>query len=232
MKKSLILALALAAPVFAGDPVVAPPPTVYAPAPTCGPWALEAAAVYGFAMEDVYDGLVSKDIDVYGADLTLVYALNDNHSVNLRFGYTFGDECVQGTDLDGGFTRWETDIHTFTLMPGYRYTHALNEKWSLYGGANLGVANVSVKDSWSATWQDGNGLRNKAHDSDWGLAWSLEVGAQYNITPCWYLFATYGLAGSTAETKPLYTWEGGWKEGDETDQLWYQVIRLGVGAKF
>ncbi len=235
MQKSLILALALAAaPVFAGEaPIVTVPAPAPAPAPACCPLSVEVAGVYGFAMGDIYDGIVSKDIDVYGADITFVYNLNENHSVNLRFGYTFGDECVQnGGTFDEGmsyYTRHEIDVHTFTLMPGYRYTHAIDEDWSVYAGANIGIANVSVKDAFSQTvsyvGEGSEGGKLNEHDSDWGFAWSVEIGASYKMSDNWYAFATYGLFGSTAEPE-LY-------DGIvPVDQQWYQGIRLGVGCEF
>ncbi len=224
MKKSLILALALAAPVFAGDPVVTPPPTVYTPPAPC-PWSVEAAVGYGFAMGDIYDDtLGSKSIDVYTADLTAVYTIDETHSVNLRFGYSFGDECYRG--ILGGIGRevdvaTETDVHTFTLMPGYRYSNKLNDAWTVYAGANVGIANVSVKD-WIGESYGEYGMSVRTHDSDWGFAWSVEVGAQYKMTDNWYAFGTWGLFGNTAEPATCEYLRA-------VDQQWYHGFRLGVG---
>ncbi len=219
MKKSLILALSLAAPVFAGDVTLAPPTVITpTPAPACCPLSVEVGGVYGFASGDIYDGVNSKDIDVYGADITAVYTLSDKHSVNLRLGYTYGSE--QHPIFRNYGCKWEQEIQTISLMPGYRYTHAINEKWSVFAGANAGIAQVSVKDSVS-----GAGEHIKDQDSDWGFAWSLEVGAKYKMSDSWYAYGTYGLFGNTAEPA-LYNGEAA------VDQQWYQGIRLGIGCEF
>ncbi len=225
MKKSLVLALGLAAPLFAGEAPMAQTPIITPVPPTCCPLSMEAAAGYGHAMGDIFDDASgSKSIDVYTADITAVYTFTPNHSANLRLGYSFGDECYRGPSSlgTGGALVTETDVHTFSIMPGYRYTHEINEKWSAFIGANMGVANVSVKD-WACP--AGATAPTKVHDSDWGFAWSVEIGAKYKMSSNWSLFGTLGLFGNTAEpvvgagVRPV-------------DQQWYSGVRLGVGYEF
>ncbi len=219
MKKSLILALSLAAaPIFAGEPAPVTVAPIVTPAPVCAcPVSVELAAGYGLSNTDIYKGAESKEIDVYTFDITAVYAINDKHSVNLRFGYAFGDEC-QRVD----YSSIETDVHTFTLMPGYRYTHALTEKTAAYIGANVGVANVSVKDC-----EDYPGYRFKSHGSDYGFAYSAEIGLRHEICENWALFATYMFCGSTAEPDvkgEYYT--------APTHKQRYHVFRVGAAYEF
>ena len=139
MKKLAILALC--APAFAGTPevVVTPAPT---PAPAACPCSVEIGVGYNYGCRDLYksDFGSEKDIDTGSVDLTAVYALNQHHALTLRFGYAFGDEVNKNADYPG--IRDETDVHTFSLMPGYRYTHAITEKTSIFAGANVGIANI------------------------------------------------------------------------------------------
>lgn len=48
----------------------------------------DVAGTYNFALRDFikFEDGVNPEVDTYGADLSAVYAINKNHSVNLRFG--------------------------------------------------------------------------------------------------------------------------------------------------
>lgn len=225
MKKSILITMCMAGMAMAGEPaepiavtpIQAPP---VAPVADC-PLSLEVAGVYRFASRYIMsdDFVYGKKIDTYGGDLTLVYGLNDNWSANLRIGYTFGDEV----DRDYG-CRQEVDLHTFTIMPGLRYTTPLNDTWSVYGGVNMGVANESVKyrmyaplDKWT----------EKFHDSEWNFAVSAEVGLRYKVSENTEIFAAYEFYGSVAT--PLLGDE--WTRLD-THRQTYHGIRTGVSIKF
>lgn len=223
MKKSIVLAMSLVAPAFAGEsaPVAVTPltaPAVAAPAAAVCPLSWELAGVYRNANRDLFahSGGAEKDIDTYGVDLTSVYGLTDNWALNLRFGYTFGDEVEK---YWGG--HYETDIHTFYLMPGVRYTAPICDNWSVYAGANIGIANESVKDHCRVDDYVGG-----AHDSDWGFAYSAEVGLRYQVSENTEIFAAYEFFGSTA-TPNLY--DGGVLD---THQQTYSGVRAGVSIKF
>ncbi len=220
MKKSMFLAM-LALPAMAGEPApvaVAPVPAPVAPACDC-PVSWELAAVYRYATRDLFvhgEGN-QKDIDTYGVDLTAVYGLNDRWSANLRFGYTFGDEVNRMYDI-----REETDVHTFYLMPGLRYTAPLNDKWSVYGGANVGIANECVKNKVAFSLDN---FYDKNHDSDWGVAFSVEAGVRYKVSDSTELFAAYEFYGSTAAPK-LYDGH------TDTHGQTYHGLRAGVSISF
>ena len=208
MKKVILATLALGLPVMAGDPIVTPAPAP-APAPSC-PLTLEVAGVYKSAAKELLHVGPAKEIDVMGVDLSLVKPLCGNSAVTLRFGYNFGDEAQR---LWWGGTE-EVDVHSFYLMPGYRYTHAVTEKTSLYGAINAGIANTSVKYKYDdVEWSF------KEHGSDWGFIATLELGVRYQLCEKTELFAAYEFTANYA--KP---------EG--CDEQTYNGVRVGVGFKF
>lgn len=241
MKKNLFLALALAAPVMAGvdaPVVVAPNPEIIAaPAPAVSPWALEIGAVYRWAGKDICkDFSEFGEIDLWGADLTLIHKVDDNHSFNLRFGYNYGDKTETSYYFLGQNEYDKDDIkvevHSFYIMPGYRYTAAVCDTVSLYAGANVGVSNMKVKfeddyqyvyngvveDSWSGS----------TSEKDWGFAASAEVGIQYHISDSAYLYAAYQFWMSTAQ--PKYTDVDGFSIKAEKQH--YHSVTAGIGINF
>ncbi len=211
MKKALILALGLATlPTMAGVQTVVY--TQPAPAACASPYTFELGALYAFANDNVFRG-GNKSVDVYGGDLTAVYHVNLNHSFNLRLGYTFGD----GVDRSYGLRR-ETDLHTFSLLPGYRYTHAFNDKWSMYIGANIGVANVSAKDNLR-----GSDVQFHDHNSEYGFAYSAEAGLRYRLCENSEVFVAYQFYGSNATPSTF---------GNSMHKQTYNAVRTGVSFKF
>lgn len=207
MKKAILATLALSLPVLAGDPIITPAP---APAPAPCAISLEVAGVYRDAAKEMLAVGPAKEIDVFGTDLTMVYTADDNSAVTLRFGYNFGDEAQRG--IFGGTE--EVDVHSFYLMPGYRYTHALNSKTSVYGAVNAGLGNTSVKYKYDNAYDI-----IKDHESDWGFVASLEIGVRYQLNEKTDVFAAYEYSASYA--KP-----------DGCDEQTYNGIRIGVGYKF
>ncbi len=215
MKNALIPGIALAVLVSAasaGQATIYVPAPAPAPCPEPCPYTMEVGFKYGFANADIFRG-PSDNINTYGGDLTLVYNINENHSLNLRGGYTFGDTVHRPFNL-----RHETDLHTFYLMPGYRYTHIINEKWSAYIGANVGAANLSVKDNLR-----GPDVHLTAHNSEYGFGYSGEVGLRYRICETRELFLAYEFFGSTANPRV---------GNIATERQTYNVIRTGMSFKF
>ncbi|MBR6738038.1 MAG: outer membrane beta-barrel protein [Oscillospiraceae bacterium] len=206
MKKVIFAAMALGLPVMAGEPA---PIVTPAPAPSC-PLTLEVAGVYKSAAKELLSYGPAKEIDVMGADLTLVKPLCGNSAVTLRFGYNFGDEAQRG--VFGGTE--EVDVHSFYLMPGYRYTHALTEKTALYGAVNAGIANTSFK----YKFDDAEEI-DKWHDSDWGFIATLELGVRYQLCEKTELFAAYEFTANYAKS-------------DGCDEQTYNGVRVGMGFKF
>lgn len=218
MKKNLFLALALAAPVMAGvdAPVVeAPAP---APAPVISPWSMEIGGVYRCAAEDIVDG--GDEIDLWGGDITAIYKLDDHHSVNLRFGYNYGDVTESGSY--GPQEDWynKTEVRNFYIMPGYRYTDSICDCASWYVGANIGASNMKVKVSGI----DNDILEHYSDsDKDWGFAASAELGLQYHISDAVYLYGAYQYWMSTAEVG----------DGEiKTEKQHYHSVTAGIGINF
>lgn len=223
MNKIAVMALACAAPVWAGTAEVAAP----APAPAVNPWSVEIGVGYNFAGRDLIRHSEGEEeaINTLGVDLTGVYALNKSNALTLRFGYSFGDE------MDADARTWgvhrETDVHTFALLPGYRYTRAVTEKLSAFAGVNVGMANMSVKDHWR--WYE-DGEVQGTHDSGWGIAYSAEVGVRYALCPRAELFAAYQFSGNTARVKLQDEWAD--EPYAKTHRQFYNGVRTGVSIKF
>jgi len=206
MKKNLILALAMVAPAFAGEPVA--PITVVQPAPVAAPsvWAGEVGPSYTLATKDLVDGI--DGIDMAGIDITGVYNINDNWAITLRGSWAYGEngddiwyftdnqECLLD-DIDG---------ETWSLMPGVRYRDELCENWNWYVGVNMGVTHMELK------------VGPENPDAT-GFSYSVEAGVQYEINNDWYAYgAVYG-AGSTADPAGV-------------DDQFGVGIRAGVGFEF
>ena len=238
MKKAIILAAMLALPTFAGQKVIIQqaPVQPVAPAPAVSPWAVEIGASYTWGVPDIYqghEGLPCKEIKSIGADITGVYNINENHAVTLRFGYSWGgekyadntevEESINGElvntyDVPGYI---KTRIHTFSLMPGYRYTAPITDKLSWFVGANAGIANASYK---MGFFDEEDGM-DRMHKSGWGFAYSAEVGLRYNFCSSVYGFMAYQYCGNTASPKD----DEGYRFAHR--QHGHQV-RVGVGFNF
>ncbi len=217
MNKAIIPALLLTlGTAMAGEPTV----TYVAPAPQpqkeC-PLTFELAGVYAFANRSIFNYGPGKEIDVYGGDITAVHKMDKNNSLNLRLGYSFGDKAAYAYGY-----KYETDVHSFYLMPGYRYTHALTDKTSLYLGANIGVTNLSVKDHVRGPLGTAS-----SHNSEYGFGYSGEIGLRYAISENCELFAAYEFVGSTASPRIQYN-GASFGTRDQT----YHAIRAGASFRF
>ena len=219
MKKTIILAAMLALPTFAGQKVIVNQAPVAPVAPAvASPWSIELAATYTWGVPDIYQYVSPcKEIKSIGADITGVYALDEHQAVTLRFGYTWGGEKFAW----GGDGYWlKTRIHTFSLMPGYRYTDAITDKLSWFVGANIGIANASYKDS---TYYEKVRL-GSFHKAAWGFAYSAEVGLRYELTESLDVFCAYQYGGNTASPKDEGVRFAHRQHGHQA--------RVGVGIKF
>ena len=218
MKKTIILAAMLALPTFAGQKVIVNPAPVAPVAPAvASPWSIELAATYTWGVPDIYQHVSPcKEIKSIGADITGVYAIDENNSVNLRFGYTWGGEKF----AVGGEMWGKTRIHTFSLMPGYRYTRPICDKLSWFVGANVGIANASYKSSSYI----GDVRLGSGHKSGWGFAYSAEIGLRYELTESLDVFCAYQYGGNTASPKDMGVRFAHRQHGHQA--------RVGVGIKF
>lgn len=232
MKKTLLLALALAVPAMAGVSAplaVAPNPDntpAPQPAPVVSPWSVEIGGVYRWACDDIHSEY--KDVDVWGGELTAIYKINDNHSVNIRFGYNVGDtsdSCytVDVNNQGDSYEKEKLDLTSFYIMPGYRYTDSITDSVSWYAGVNAGISNLK------ADYEYYYAVNNDPQDDidlsgdDWGFAASAELGVQYHISDCVYLFGAYQYWMSTARPSD---------EGVKAKKQSYHSVTAGVGINF
>lgn len=217
MKTSLLIALGaalLSGVVYAGTPhiVVTMPDTV--PAPPKQPeasWGVELSAANVFATGNLM-GDNSTRFNLAGPELTAVRTLSKNTSFTLRGSALYGRHAhasVNGTNSLGKLS--------VSLLPGIRYTHALNDQVSLFAGANAGLVFTDVNKRHSYL------LNTGGRESAWGLGLSAEVGVQYKLNEQWSLLAAYQLSGDTARPT-VY-------EKKQNTQI-YNGVRVGVGLKF
>lgn len=223
MKKSLILVPLLGLPVMAGEPAPIPP------APAACPFSVEIGATYRFAAKELINDAPSKEIDVYGPEITGVYALTDEHALTLRFGYNNGSEALRVSEADNAWWKENMHVHSFYLMPGYRYTANLNETWRVFVGVSAGITNESLK--YRYAYGDITDFLNiNTHSSDWAIGCMVELGVQYHVTESTYLYAAYEFYASKAEPR--------FRHPDILDSSFgaksqvYHSIRAGVGIAF
>lgn len=214
MKKTALLAALLVSAVYAGEELVpATPQTVVTPAaPT--PFALEATAGYNFAARDIFKD--TTKVSTVSADLTGVWAQDENNAVTLRFGYAYGDNSYREADPYGVY-KAKFHVNNIYLMPGYRYTTPVADGLNVFAGVNLGVNNMNIKahDNWGV----------KVHGSNWGFAYAAELGVTIDLSDTTYIVAAYQFSGNTA--KPKFS-----ELGEPARQQYYHGLRLGVGCKF
>ena len=224
MKKAIILAAMLALPTFAGQKLVFTNPAPVQAPPPADSWGVEIAYTYSWAANDIYkDWVPCKEIRSNGVDLTGVYNFNTHHAATMRLAYAFGarswsdDEYFDGHEMVSCYDR--VRMHTFSLMPGYRYTLPLCPHSALYAGVNAGVANQSVKDNY----HESNYGVDRNHKSAWGFAYTAEVGLRINLCQDSEFFVAYHFTGNTARTK---------NNGYITHRQTTHGIRTGFGFRF
>ena len=188
---------------------------------------LELNAAYNFALKDIVkaeDGVPAYSVDTYGVDLTAVYAFNKHHAVNIRFGYTTGDDehTLYGYD-DGEFVseRIKVELENIYIMPGYRLTTSLNDSLSFFGGVNVGLAQTKgkIEDNYmGATYTESK--------SKWGFAWSAEIGLSQKVTKTGSVTLALQLQGLCG--RPKYEELA---DGKPENQL-YLGVRLGYSCQF
>lgn len=236
MKYTLItMMLGLASVATAGQKLVVAEPT---PAPAAPAWGVELGGTYGWGLRQYMKSPVigkKNHMNQVGGDITGVYNLDENNAVTLRFGYTYGGDKFgmalvddEGMRLEDVNTTVKERLHTFTLMPGYRFTYALNEDWSVFAGANVGIAAASSKLEVSHQIDRRSDLTASAHKSAWGFAWSVEAGVKYNVAENVNVFAAAVWSGNTARPNIKFAGEGvGRVHAQQT-----LGVRAGVGFTF
>lgn len=216
MKQSMILALALALPVMAGDekssPITVVEVPVAAPAPACSAFGVEVGAVYTAALNDVLPGV--DGMSSWGVDVTGVYDISPNWAATVRMGWSAGSDYYPETDE---FVASKVEVETWTITAGLRYSAPITEKLCWYAGSEIGMAYVRYEES------DPNGHWSDDYEG-WGFAYGVEAGLRYNITPCMYVYSAVHYSGHFAEAELA--------PGYETSAQSGYGVRMGIGGKF
>ena len=212
------LAAMLTVPAMAGTPVVTetPAPT---PAPAPEPIAFEVGAFYSFPTKDIVSwlpGHPGKKVHMLGGDITSIYQIDDSSAATVRLGY--GTGSATRTTL-GARERYR--LHTFTLMPGYRYSVKVDDAVTCFAGVGAGVSNSSLKYKVTVP-----GDRGTAHGSEWGFVYSAEVGVSYAVSQDVSVFLAYEFSGNTARPRL----NNGYNKS--ANQQVYHTIRAGVSCQF
>ena len=112
---------------------------------------------------------VDTDADVAGLVGIGLELGESGFRVELEGGYRPSEvDSISGTSGGSG------DVDTISAIVNVFYDFGVSEKFDLYGGGGLGIANVdydSVGPVGSST----------INDDDWGLAWQLGAGAAYAL---------------------------------------------------
>lgn len=162
------------------------------------PFSLEVSAGYNFATKALAEDC--PKINTVGITLTGIYKLDENSSFTVNLSCASGSKKESWLDIDNYGLYTGTDeytIDTYSLTMGYRYTAHLNEKITGFAGANIGIASLRGKNEGSV-----NGEPLSISASAVGLAYGLEIGASYAVTPKVNIFLAAQLTGHTA--KPDY----------------------------
>lgn len=213
------LAAMLTVPAMAGTPDVVPTPAPE-PAPAAEPITFEIGAFYSFATKDMVDWVDApgKKVHMLGGDITSLYTIDENNAATLRLGYGTGSATRTYDE-----TRMRYRLHTFSLMPGYRYSIKADDALTCYAGVSAGVTNSSLK--FKAT---DDVTRLTAHGSEWGFGYSAEIGASYAISEGVSVFLAYEFSGNSARPK-LTAYD---RHFATANQQVYHTIRAGVSCQF
>ena len=238
MKKNLLITTALVA-------IVTSATAAQANSVTTNPWSVELAGGYQFAIRKTqktmkiipekgsyqYLSKESPKVDILSADITGVYNLTDRQALTLRLGYATGDDKIK---VEGDATSHIKDkVELFTLMPGYRYTMPVyGDKVKAFAGVNVGFAHVKYESE--QTEAPNKDYNTKVDDSDWGFAYSAEIGLRYDVTENVGIFAAYQFSGNTAALK-RHTYNHGTSSTNQdypTRAQVYNGLRAGLSYAF
>lgn len=239
MKKTILLATIIAGTMAAtageNTLTVNTPPAQPAPAAQPTAFALELAATANFATHNILNvpTPLNTAVNTYGLDLTGVWSLTNEHALTLRFGYAHGERSVTLNNVEEDMT-WTDKVYykadTFYLMPGYRYTVNLTDKLNLFAGANIGVIyhNMNAKDRFNfGSGPNATSGMFSVRSSEWGFAYSAELGLTYDLCENTYLLAAYQFSGSTA--KPTFSQDD---ISISSHKQCYNSARVGIGFRF
>lgn len=229
MKKSLIIALAIAGGTVSAAPYYLPttdytrdlPPqrpgydsSIPYSAYSCS----SSASSSSFGIEiggnytHMYDGL---EVDTYGFDVTGVYNINSNWSVNLRLAWAIGDDTY-----GGGEYLYDLEVTNWSITPGIRYTAAISDSVYWFVGANVGYGSTKADEDWTDLLYKETG---NYKDTDGGVTYTIETGLRFDCTDTCYLYGAVQYWGTTATP------------GDSDELVGEQQginFRIGMGLSF
>ena len=187
MKKSLVLALALAAPVLAGDGKGAPVPaseSIVASAAAPAAFSLEIGTSY-YEMKDEN----GEKVDWDGLDITGVYHITPNWSITLRGACGISENS--NTLSEGSRSMHiDEDYFDWYIAPGIRYAVGLTDSITWYIGANIGYGKSRIESTWQG-YTNGvpvPGASDTIKESTGTWNYSAETGVQWHCTESVYIY--------------------------------------------
>ena len=220
MKKSLIIALAMVAPVMAGDEKSAPiAEYVDVPTPTQpavqSAWGIEVAGTYSAQKLkiDFWDDMyTSETYDVYGTSLTAVYNFDEKSAFTVRFAYGEGDRSDDSWD----------EVTNYSITAGIRSSVAITDSLSWFVGMEVGYIDTKFD------------YCGEKYYSNQGVVASIETGLKYNVTENFYIIGTVGVSGVYyTDAYKYYDYDDYNEYVEEADVFGTSInASIGVGYKF
>jgi opacity protein-like surface antigen len=117
--------------------------------------------------------------EFYGVGAGYIFNKNVRSDLTLtgRTNYKFS---YDGTNDDGNINA-NQQISSTTLMLNTYYNVPVNDTFSPYVNAGLGVSRISMGDYY-ATYNDGELVHSSGSNNNYNLAWSIGLGAQVKLT--------------------------------------------------
>lgn len=206
MKKSLIIALAIATGTAGAAPYYLPSTDYTRDLVPIRPSYNDAGTssfgieIGGTCITPDKDDL-GTDMDLMGFDITGVCNINNNWSLNLRFSWATDDKSVYA---DGDLT--EIELTHWSIAPGVRYTANLTDHVGWYIGANVGYGSTKISDLWIDTYHDE--FIGEWEEKASGVTYTIETGIRINCSDNIYIYGSAMYWGTTATTGDLSNTNG------------------------
>ena len=211
MKKSLIIALAIATGTAGAAPYYLPSTDYTRDLVPIRPSYNDAGTssfgieIGGTCITPDKDDL-GTDMDLMGFDITGVCNINNNWSLNLRFSWATDDKSVYA-DYDV----FDLELTHWSIAPGICYTANLNDSVGWYIGANVGIGNTESSELWIDTYEDETSKKEVVSDweeDEFGVTYTIETGVKVNFTENLYNYGSAMYWGTTATTGDLSNTNG------------------------
>jgi opacity protein-like surface antigen len=177
MKHTMLALLLMAAPVYAGTEVVAPPPP---PAPSLWNWFAGASAGY------LWDGEEMMYSAHFGGEL---HKGNFSHGFFLEVGYAEGFDETWSTGWQRGTLTVQTEMEVVPLTLNYKLEGEFNPKLKWYVGAGAGVSFISADiDATYFTPVAALNWRQSYTDHDTSFTAQVFAGLVFQVTDCFEIY--------------------------------------------